>query len=235
MTVNYDRAIQDYTRQAEFGELTIKQNSRKNWVPEMGYDDSNAYITVKEATKGTRIDGSHIRWLLARGIIQGTKVNGTWQIKLGSFSKWLEKQYKFREYIDSSNRYGRSWTLDELQLLFTSATNDEIAEMIERSSEAIRMRRCKLGMPHINDEFKNSYFVTPHAIKRYQQRIVKVPAKYAIWNIQDGLQSPKIVEMSRHMGVTYFCKGRYNLLDFRAIVIKEPDREWPSVVTVKEK
>jgi hypothetical protein len=86
--------------------------------------------------------------------------------------------------------------------------------------------------------FDNPYFVTPHAVERFQDRVRDLPRTEIIMEVQHALQYPmRVVEEAWESDYrTYFC--RYRQPDQSQVtpyypVVGEGQEEWAAVVTIK--
>lgn len=82
-------------------------------------------------------------------------------------------------------------------------------------------------------KFKQPYFISPHAVKRFQERVANLPAFKVIIIIQAVLQGiPPIagIQMYNHQPC-YVHKARYREKEY-LIPVFQNGREWPSVPTI---
>lgn len=215
--------------------LTIKKNL--DWIPQIGIDDNGKWITTRQAIDGTHIDQSTVRRAILRGEIQGQKNKGRFYMRLASYTRWVTGQYKYTKKAAFDGRNGRWWRKWELKLIYTTMTIREIMEKTGRSYRAVVLARNRLRVNaiHKHNSHKYPFFVSPHAVKRYQERVLDIPARYVIWNIQDGLRRVEKIRTSIRNGAEYHCRANhYHCMDFRAVVVTEPGRDWPVVATIKE-
>lgn len=215
--------------------LSVKTNL--NWIPEAGVTDNGKLISIRDAIAGTHIDQSTVRRAVATGAIQGLKIKGRYHVRLASYTRWVTRTYKYTKKAAFSGRNGRWWRKWELRLVYSDAPIREVVEKTGRSYRAVVIARNRLRVNAIRRHQAHEYpfFVSPHAVKQYQKRVLDVPAKYVIWNIQDGLRRVEKIRTSRRRGAEYLCRANhYRCLDFRAIVVTEPGRDWPVVATILE-
>lgn len=218
-----------------FEGLTIKRNL--SWIPEVGINDKGKLITVREAIDGTHIYQSTVRRAILRGEIKGQKIKGRFHLRLASYTRWATQKYKYTKKATFHCRNGRWWKRWELQLIYSNKTIREIMEKTGRSYRAVVIARNRLRVNTIRKHKEHDYpfFVSPHAVRRYQERVLDIPAKYVIWNIQDGLLRVEKIRTNIRNGAEYLCRANhYRCLDFRAVVVTEPGRDWPVVATIKE-
>jgi len=81
------------------------------------------------------------------------------------------------------------------------------------------------------------YFVTPHAVHRYRERIEDVPYRIALGRIIQGLNGEGAMEPKRLPEGTLGIRVRRPAPGFRVVVDDRPDGaegELPQVVTVLE-
>lgn len=212
--------------------LTIKTNLR--WIPDCGIDDQCRWVTVPEAEAQTGIDRTTIlRYRSKRGYAF-QKINYRWYLRLRALTKIVEGY----RYGVLGKQTGNWWSKEELQLLFNKdLTHTDAMRKINRSYRSICTLRFKLGVTSTdrNTPIGNMFFVSPHALRRYRERIIDLTAKQVIWNILDGLRKPiEISEFSNQQGMIVVCRGRHKLLDFRAVIATGSYRKWPQVVTITE-
>ena len=82
-------------------------------------------------------------------------------------------------------------------------------------------------------KFKQPYFISPHAVKRFQERVAHLPASKVIIIVQAVLQGiPLIAGVQRfnHQSC-YVYKARYRDKEY-LIPVFQNGKEWPSVPTV---
>lgn len=85
--------------------------------------------------------------------------------------------------------------------------------------------------------FARPYFVTPHAVNRYRERLdVKATPAQAIERIQAALQEPVFERPGRDGSRIVGCRLTHDGRNTRfcAVVIQEPGREWSAVASVGE-
>lgn len=82
----------------------------------------------------------------------------------------------------------------------------------------------------MQEHFARPYFVTPHAVERYQERIERVPARQAIREVQAALQNPVWAEQAG-VATLFGCRRADGRL-WVVVVMQSAERSWPSVVTV---
>jgi|SRR5690554_2281795 len=85
--------------------------------------------------------------------------------------------------------------------------------------------------------FKQPYFITPHAIDRFQQRIEELPAKAIILIIQLLLQKrTNLLEFDVKDGkIRELYRKEYENKPLYIPVIHDKNRKWPVVPTVMGK
>jgi len=81
--------------------------------------------------------------------------------------------------------------------------------------------------------FERPFFITPHAVKRFQERVADLPAADIIQLIQAILQDPGLpVDIDyRHGQMTPIFKGKYGSKVFYVPIAKGKG-PWPSVPTI---
>ncbi len=81
--------------------------------------------------------------------------------------------------------------------------------------------------------FERPFFITPHAVKRFQERVADLPAADIIQLIQSILQDPGLpVDMEyRDSQMSPVFRGQYGAKAFYIPVIKR-EGPWPSVPTI---
>lgn len=81
-------------------------------------------------------------------------------------------------------------------------------------------------------EFVGDYFITPHAVCRFQARVANVDAAIVHRVLADLLARPWRSSPGREPG-TCVAHIRYNGIRFRAVIAEAPHPGWlPKVVTV---
>lgn len=82
--------------------------------------------------------------------------------------------------------------------------------------------------------FERPYFVTPHAVDRFRERIADIPAAKVIEAVQEMLQNPGLpVDAEMREGkLTLIYRGYFNGKAVYLPVVREKDKEWPIVPTV---
>lgn len=83
------------------------------------------------------------------------------------------------------------------------------------------------------NHFKNPYFITPHAVKRFQEEVANIPASLVIFEIQKALQEPRNLiefEIRNEQFVPIFA-CQYKGFIYYVPVIKGK-KEWPAVPTI---
>jgi len=74
--------------------------------------------------------------------------------------------------------------------------------------------------------FARPYFVTPHAVRQFQQRVANLPARKVIEIVQQALQKPDLVEPPTFRGF-YGRKPFYMMVG-----LPSNDGDWPAVITI---
>ncbi|HHV61129.1 MAG TPA: helix-turn-helix domain-containing protein [Firmicutes bacterium] len=82
--------------------------------------------------------------------------------------------------------------------------------------------------------FEHPYFVTPHAVDRFRERIADIPPAQVIEAVQDMLQAPGLpVDAEMRDGkLVLIYRGSFNGKAVYLPVVRENDKEWPIVPTV---
>ncbi|MFW9872531.1 MAG: hypothetical protein ACFFG0_05460 [Candidatus Thorarchaeota archaeon] len=214
-----------------YNETGMKVIKNIAWIPEQTFDYNRKYVTIPELIRWTGIDRGTIHDYIGKGIIKGVQdIYRQWKLELKSVIHFVEKKYRYKNY---GLKTGSWWDKKAIQPLYSDESMHKLSKKLGRNKNCIKVMRCKLGIPRINNHFEQAYFVTPHAIKRYRERILNIPDKYLIWNILDGLKKKVVCQLSRYEGKTYFCLGRHPQLNFKSVVIENKNKEeWPQVVTI---
>lgn len=82
--------------------------------------------------------------------------------------------------------------------------------------------------------FDQPYFISPHAIRRFKERIADLPSTQIIVILQAALQNPDHIvglqTWDKKAWPVYKC--RYRNIDYFVLVHKNPGYEWPFVRTI---
>lgn len=88
-------------------------------------------------------------------------------------------------------------------------------------------------------KFAQPYFVSPHAVKRFQERVVNIPAERAILVVQAALQVKKQPAWSFKMRDGRLCwvyQAKYAGIPYYIPVARQKrghgDKDWPIVPTI---
>lgn len=84
--------------------------------------------------------------------------------------------------------------------------------------------------------FKQPYYVSPHAVKRFKQRVANLPTKTVRIIIQAALQDAKqdrIMQMYNHRPCPIY-RARYRDVEYLIPVTSERKKKdgWPAVTTI---
>lgn len=89
----------------------------------------------------------------------------------------------------------------------------------------------------MSDKFRQPYFVTPHAVDRFQKRVANISGNRVIMEVQHALQWPlRVVEEdydSEHRIYACTWRGRHGSVVPYYASVGEGEGEWPAVVTIK--
>jgi hypothetical protein len=219
--------------------LTLRKAENLHYMPYAGRDDQGQTIALSELVKQTGIDRTTLadkmknnkKWLSNNEIYKDS--NGRWIIRLRVAAALIE-QYK---YYRLNTKTGKNWTKEELRMIYCSDNNKIVAERLNRTPEAIKVKRSKLGIIAFRKQrkWKYPFFITPHAMLRYKRRILDISDQYIIYNINrafNNIIETKNIELSNHSGCIYSCQANDKQLNFNCVVITEAHKEWPIVINI---
>ena len=120
--------------------LSVRGNI--NIIPGAGCDDQHQWMSLADVARETGIDRTSIFARILSHDLIAIKSEGRWWIRIKSVTHLVESY----RYGKLKTRTGKRWSSEDLDILTSNITHNQAAAMLDRSSRAVAVKRCKEGL-----------------------------------------------------------------------------------------